>query len=367
VLDSTLGQNNSFGAVIRNPLEVCPVNPNQAFGGGTSSMATADLPRLGASLLLPFRGDSAVWFDADKGVLIVIDAKGDLVRAIRPPSISVPPVSSPVQGLVYTLGLRSLPMATPGGAAPRTPDDTVPVVRVQFGEVRQDTLTWLATGRTGPPIWDNLVQRSVASTLYPFADRAVATSDGWIGVFRAREYRFDWLSPSGERDAGRSLAFPWRPITPAAREAIADSINASRTRIYDSLMAKRAADSVRTGSPPMVSGCYFSNGRMGISQTPETPPRLPNTVSPDDIPAYYPPTLTTSPVLADAEGRVWIRTTAPSGSPGMDVWDVIARSGGVVDRVRISQSVQVLGFGPGVVYLAVRDGGEARIQSRSIH
>jgi hypothetical protein len=70
-----------------------------------------------------------------------------------------------------------------------------------------------------------------------------------------------------------------------------------------------------------------------------------------------------SGVLADQENRLWIPRALTALPPLARVFDVVARSGKLVDRVKVDPSVAIVGFGPGGnVYLVVRDGGAARLQ-----
>ena len=82
---------------------------------------------------------------------------------------------------------------------------------------------------------------------------------------------------------------------------------------------------------------------------------MPNVIVPlplDSIASYVPP-FTRGAVRADAEGNVWIRTTAMKGD--RPVYDVVNRKGEIIDRVQLPAFRTIAGFGPGVVYLAVRE------------
>ena len=71
-----------------------------------------------------------------------------------------------------------------------------------------------------------------------------------------------------------------------------------------------------------------------------------------DVPDYRPP-FGQGAVRADAEGRLWVRTSARAN--GQPVYDIVSREGAVVDRVQLPPFRSIAGFGPGVVYLGVRD------------
>jgi hypothetical protein len=58
-------------------------------------------------------------------------------------------------------------------------------------------------------------------------------------------------------------------------------------------------------------------------------------------------------VSADADGNLWIRTsTIVNGQP---VYDIVNRQGVLRDRVQLPPFRTIAGFGPGVVYMAVKD------------
>ncbi len=71
-----------------------------------------------------------------------------------------------------------------------------------------------------------------------------------------------------------------------------------------------------------------------------------------DLPDYRPAFLRGS-TRADAEGNLWIRTTTLV--KGQPVYDVVNRQGTIVDRVQLPPFRTIAGFGPGAVYMAVKD------------
>jgi hypothetical protein len=68
----------------------------------------------------------------------------------------------------------------------------------------------------------------------------------------------------------------------------------------------------------------------------------------------YPPPFVPRATRVDLEGRIWLLERANIGSKAPLVYDVIDRSGQIVDRVRMPANAAVLGFGPnGSVYLSI--------------
>jgi len=73
------------------------------------------------------------------------------------------------------------------------------------------------------------------------------------------------------------------------------------------------------------------------------------------LPDYKPPVALTS-AKADADGNLWVRALPMRPSPGGIIYDVIDRSGVMVDRIQLPPAYQLVGFGPGrIVYLSNRD------------
>jgi hypothetical protein len=55
-----------------------------------------------------------------------------------------------------------------------------------------------------------------------------------------------------------------------------------------------------------------------------------------------------------SDGRLWVKRTVPAGEP--TVFDVIDRSGRVVEQVMLPVGRRLVGFGARDVYLVFRDG-----------
>ena len=80
-------------------------------------------------------------------------------------------------------------------------------------------------------------------------------------------------------------------------------------------------------------------------------------IDPEDLPGYRPP-FTQGAVRADMDGNLWVRTIPTKPVPGGTVFDVVSRTGELVDRIQIPSGYTVVGFGRGrVVYLSMRDQG----------
>jgi hypothetical protein len=92
--------------------------------------------------------------------------------------------------------------------------------------------------------------------------------------------------------------------------------------------------------------------RLRVAAQPRRPPLA--FVSPSELPDYR-PAFSNGSVRADAEGKLWVRIMSPKPAAGPE-YDVIDRTGKLIDRVMLPAGTTIAGFGPaGVVYLGVRD------------
>jgi hypothetical protein len=186
-------------------------------------------------------------------------------------------------------------------------------------------------------------------------------SDGTIAIFHARDYSLEWLTPQG-RTRTPSLPYPWIPITDAERAQIVDSVNAARRHVYDSAMAKRAADSLRTaGASSGVTASTTAGGAAIMGWT--APPQI-VLATLADVPNRRPPTPYLA-LMADADNRVWIRSAPLRPEPAGIEWYIVDRSGQLVDRVRTPAGARIAGFGRGLVYVVQPDGARWRLAALS--
>jgi len=70
----------------------------------------------------------------------------------------------------------------------------------------------------------------------------------------------------------------------------------------------------------------------------------------------YKPVFSPSSVRADMDDRIWVRTIPTKPTPGGAIYDIIDRSGKLVDRVQVPAATTIAGFGTGgIVFLGSRD------------
>ena len=78
----------------------------------------------------------------------------------------------------------------------------------------------------------------------------------------------------------------------------------------------------------------------------------PPTELPDFMPAFN-----AGAARGDADGNLWIRTTAQRpGAIGGPIYDVLDHAGKLIERIQVPAGRSIIGFAPGgIVYLVGRD------------
>jgi hypothetical protein len=85
-------------------------------------------------------------------------------------------------------------------------------------------------------------------------------------------------------------------------------------------------------------------------------------VSASELPDYK-PVFGNGAVRPDMDGHLWVRTIPTKVTTGGAIYDVIDRSGKLVDRVQVPAGTTIAGFGAGgVVYLGLRDATGLHVQ-----
>ena len=183
----------------------------------------------------------------------------------------------------------------------------------------------------------------------PVVDDWTITRDGTLAVVRGRDYHIDWLGRDGKWSSSPRLPFDWQKLDDARKQALIDSTVARWQGQNDNVMR---------------------GGRGGGGPPPNLAPLVAGRPSLESLPTYLPPFAAFqgggSPLSSDADGNVWIRTT--NNVDGRPVYDVVNRRGEMIDRVQLPAFRTVAGFGPGVIYMAVKDSsGAVRLERARIH
>lgn len=151
----------------------------------------------------------------------------------------------------------------------------------------------------------------------------MALADGGVAVVRVADYHVDWYSPSGERVAGPIIKADRLPVNEA------DKAQARKERLA----------AMRSAMP--------RNGSVAGDPPPTAPVGLPELTFPQVKPPFE-----VGNVFARPNGEVWVLRSRRANDP-IAVYDVFARTGGMIGRVAFPPRSRLAGFGNATVY-AVR-------------
>ena len=343
--------------------------------------------------LIAYRGDSTLFVDPQSLSMLVIDPTGKIARVASVPrpedARGFASASNGIPGfdasgrLVYraptrfTMGGRGPGgPGGPGGAPPQAPD-TAPLLRIDLATRKLDTIAWVKVQVPNLQVTPNdsggMTVRRVFNPL-PVIDEWAVLADGSVAVVRGRDYRVDVIGADGSRTAAAKIPFDWQRMSDEDKVALIDSIKAVRERMpAASPMTTTMSGSGAAGgggavreqvSMTIVGGP--GGGAGGPNQTIRSSGAAQiSFVDPSELPDYKPPFFAGA-ARADADGNLWVRTIPTTGIAGGPVYDVIDRTGKLVDQVQVPAGRQIVGFGAGgVVYLTARSGSGATVLERA--
>jgi hypothetical protein len=342
--------------------------------------------------LIPFRGDSALFVDPNSLSMLVIDPAGKIARIMAAPRANDVffllggPMGNPgfdAKGrLVYrSSGFSDRRAAPAAPGQPFTPPvlpDSVPIVRYDLAARKLDTAAFV---KVYAPKF-NVVQSegggmrmSTFINPIPEVDDWAVLDDGTIAIVR-KDYHVDFVDADGKRTSAPKIPFDWQRLTDSAKTAIIDSAKTALERMraggagpggagQQMVIAQVGPGGPPPGAPPGGAGPMImirergpegaappSRGAAPSGAAAGPPPMA--FVPPSDLPDYR-PAFSNGSVRADAEGKLWVRIMSPRPASGPE-YDVIDRTGKLVDRVVLPAGTTIVGFGAGgTVYLGVRD------------
>jgi hypothetical protein len=311
--------------------------------------------------IIAFRGDSTLFADPITSVLVVLDAAGKVTRTLAPPSIEQ--INSLVGGPYGTPGFDAKGRIVYRARIPNPPDtrngiplplaDSALIIRFDFVTRKQDTVVKFgipAIRRIAMPVEvAEGTLRGVSNIIDPvsWTDAWAVLSDGTIAIVRGRDYRVDFIDGDDRKTPGLKIPFNWHRLTDEEKSMILDSTRVATDKAREEAMRR---DSIaRAGSP---------RSRL-IPLRPDVYATL------SEMPDYLPPFLQGA-ALADGHDRLWVRTSQRVG--GGAVYDVIDRSGALIDRLIVPPGRVIAGFGPDdEIYMGVLDGTTARLERARAH
>ena len=373
----------------------------------TSSTANAYGVRPGG--LLAYHGDSTLFIDPASLSMLVIDQAGKVVRVMaapRPTDVQFlvgGAFGNPgfdAQGrLIYRSFSRPAFTRDANGnpSAPEFPDSAA-LVRFDLTARKLDTAAFFRIPKQNVTVTrseNGGMRISTTINPLPVVDDWAVLSDGTIAVVHGRDYRVEFIGADGTRTLADKIPFEWQRLTDEDKVAFIDSTRVAMERRRAEFAAgggaavaaaasggdvtvgagdggeHRQVITMRVGggagaAPPRRGGGGRAQGRGGNAGGEDQLPPI-NFISPSDLPDYK-PVFGVGAVRSDMDDRLWIRTIPTRASTGGAIYDVVDRSGKLVDRVQVPANATIAGFGKGgVVYVGIREGRELRLQRYRIN
>jgi hypothetical protein len=362
----------------------------------TSSTANAYGVRPGG--LLAYRGDSTLFVDPASLSMLVIDPNGKIIRTMAAPRpndvnfLTGGALGNPgfdAQGrLVYrTIDFgfgRGGPRPEPGKPfVPPTPPDSSALVRFDLATRKLDTVGFFKIPKANVQMSQDAnggMRVSVIMNPLPVVDEWAVMSDGTVAFVRGRDYHVDFVDASGKQTTAEKIPYEWQRMTDDDKTRFLDSAKVA-------IEKQRAAQQAAGGGPGAARGALegaasalgAGGGGMVVTMSRpaggEGPPRVEmggagpaggpppiQMVSTSELPDYK-PVFGNGAVRPDMDGHLWVRTIPTKVTTGGAIYDVIDRSGKLVDRVQVPAGTTIAGFGAGgIVYLGQRDATGLHVQ-----
>jgi hypothetical protein len=325
--------------------------------------------------LFAFRADTAILTDPASASMPVLGPAGTIVRVMAAPTVGGPiglnlgnpfyPPGFDAKGHLVTIlpTLISFPDATPGKPSTQVMMiDSSFIVRIDLATRAMDTVASYKTVKISQELQRDedgrLTSMKATPDILPVIDDWTVCSDGSIAVVRGRDYHVDWLGTDGRWRSTPKMPFDWQHLEDAQKTTLIDSALVAIKARRDSITASIAARNAGGGAAPVVAAGGVVGGRSGGrgggggGDGAPPPALIDGRPALGDLPDYR-PAFTRGSTRADADGHLWIRTTTLV--KGQPVYDVVNGQGQIVDRVLLPSFRTIVGFGPGVVYMAVQD------------
>jgi hypothetical protein len=299
-------------------------------------------------------------------------------------------------------------------APPPQAADTAPIVRFDLKTRTIDTVAFTKVEAT-KRVWIQTANgERIAPVINPLqlVDDWALLPDGTVAIVR-KNYHVDFIAPDGTEKSGPIMPFDWKRLTDSAKAALIDSVKAERngrrgrrvgpvavrsdSSSHDSTATRDSANATRDttaaretaqrperdaagggrggfrGGRGGGGGGGFRGGRgggvvviAGADGAAGGPVALgaggraagsltTQYVAPSALPDYE-PAFATGAVHADEQGHIWVRIITSDTTTAGPIYDVIDRSGNLIDSVEVPLGTTIAAFGPdGAVYLGVRD------------
>lgn len=313
--------------------------------------------------LIPFVADSTLFVDPDGLSMFVIDPVGRIARVASVPraqdagALTSTSAGLDAKGRLVYRGPSRVKQVVNGGLTLAQFPDSVDLDRVDLTTRRVDTAGYVKVQKMNMTVTQTEHGTTIGGEINPVQtiDEWAVLSDGSLAIVRGLDYRVDIFDGSGHLRSSTKIPFVWRPLPDEQKVVVLDS-------------AKRAMDRMMA-NPGAMAAMHGGGGPAPIRPAPASPNSAPpfKLVAMSALPDYWPP-FGQGAVRGDADGNLWVRTTAVrDGAIGGPIYDVISGSGALLDRVQVPAGRQVVGFGPGgIVYLSANDAGGAAIERTTL-
>ena len=367
--------------------------------------------------LLPYRGDSTLFIEPAGLSMLVIDPAGKIIRTMAAPRAN--DVNFLVGGqfgnpgfdtqgrLVYRtmdFGFRGMRMQ-PGQpfVPPPPPPDSSALVRFNLATRKLDTVSFFKIPKSGMQMSQDAngqMRMSITMNPLPVVDDWAVLSDGTVAIVRGRDYHVDFIGDAGTTVAEK-IPYDWQRMTDDDKSRFLDSAKVAieKTRAAVAAGGPGAAAAMQNGMQALGGGGGGAPQMVMVRERADGPPppagppgsgtaaggaaaggapggtvradgggaggfQVPpiNMVPISELPDYK-PVFGNGAVRADMDGRLWVRTIPTKVTTGGAIYDIIDKSGKLVDRVQVPAGTTIAGFGRGgVVYLGIRDTTGLHIQ-----
>jgi hypothetical protein len=232
--------------------------------------------------------------------------------------------------------------------------DSGAVVRVDLDSRALDTAAWIRVSRYERDIKvgddGKLVAIETTPDALPLTDQWIIMRDGTIAIVRGRDFHVDWVDVSDHMTSSAKLPFDWKQVSDAEKQRLIDSAVTHWQQQFDEIAARRNGGGGTGGRGGSTGG--RGGGGGGGGRPAALAPMIAAREMLADLPDYFPP-FDDRALSVDSNDDLWIHTS--ESVDGRPVYFVVNRRGELIDRVQLPKARVIVGFGQGVVYMAVTD------------
>ena len=281
--------------------------------------------------LFALPGDSTLLVDLGNARLTVIAPDGSFAETMPMTQSS----GGPGQGMLILIprgvdeggGIYFQPFGSPRAGIP----DSAVVSRYQRGSGVVDTVAWVKLPEIEQRVSGGGSDRQVRLSPVPLSpeDAWAVAPDGRVAIVRSPDYRLDWVEPDGVIREGERIDYDPVRIGRAEKEEWASG----------AVGGLRVSMTVDNGQRRLA---FSRGGDSGAGPD----------IDALDWPKVMPPILGDG-IWVRSCGEVWVQRSRPAGeAPVIDIFGADAR---VKARVSLPEGREIVGFGPGTLYLVGTD------------